>query len=88
MQRVFHSKEDRKFANRWLLIVVAVYSTAAIMVVTLAPSPATTSHHASLAPMAATASAQIQRQADRMSRYRLAQPLNATQDADARTAEQ
>jgi hypothetical protein len=36
MQRVFHSKEDQKLANRWLLIVVAAYSMAALMVVLVA----------------------------------------------------
>ena len=33
MQRFFHSKEDQKLINRWRLIVVIAYSTAALMIV-------------------------------------------------------
>ena len=40
MQRVFHSKEDQKLAHRWLLINVAAYSTAALMIVLFSALPA------------------------------------------------
>jgi len=33
MQRVYESKDDEKFANRWQLINVIVYSTVALMIV-------------------------------------------------------
>ena len=33
MQRFFHSQEDQKLINRWRLIVVTAYSTAALMIV-------------------------------------------------------
>ena len=33
MRRIFHNEEDRKLANRWLVMVVAVYSAAAVMIV-------------------------------------------------------
>jgi hypothetical protein len=47
MQRVFHSKEDQKLANRWRLIVVTAYSTAALMIV-LISAPVPTSREAGL----------------------------------------
>jgi len=36
MQRVSLSEQEQKFVNRWRLLVVAAYSTAALMVVLIA----------------------------------------------------